>query len=191
METRTIFFIGKPGCGKGTQAKLLSEKTGWKVRSSGSEFRAIAAEDTPVGRKVKLEMDAGLLAPHWFAMYLYLKALFSVSGDESIIFDGFNRKVPEAELVIDSLKWLNRPFSILDIQISDEEAHRRLTIRKGVEGRADDSAVAERLKEYVEHTEPAIEVFRKAGALIEVNGEQTPEAIAADIRAALGMEGIK
>lgn len=188
MKTRTIFFIGKPGCGKGTQAKLLSEKTRWKTISSGSQFRAIATEDTPVGRKVKLEMDAGLLAPHWFAMYLYLKALFSVSGDESIIFDGFNRKVPEAELVIDSLKWLNRPFSILDIQISDEEAHRRLAIRKGIEGRVDDSAVAERLKEYVEHTEPAIEVFRKAGALIDVNGEQTPEQIAKDINATLGIK---
>ena len=28
---RTIFFIGKPGCGKGTQARLLSEATGWEV----------------------------------------------------------------------------------------------------------------------------------------------------------------
>lgn len=187
METRTIFFIGKPGCGKGTQAKLLSEKTGWKTISSGSQFRAIAAEDTSVGRKVKSEMEAGLLSPHWFAMYLYLKALFSVGLDESVIFDGFNRKVQEAELVIDSLKWLNRPFSILDIQISDEEALRRLAIRKSVEGRVDDSAVAERLKEYVEYTEPAIDVFRKTGTLIRINGEQTPEAIAVDIRAALDL----
>lgn len=188
MNTRTVFFIGKPGCGKGTQAKLLSEKTGWRVMSAGNEFRAIATEDTPVGRKVKFEMDAGLLAPHWFAMYLYLRALFSIGADDGIIFDGFNRKVPEAELVIDSLAWLNRPFSILNIRISDEEVHRRLDIRKGVEGRADDSAVAERLREYVEHTEPAIDIFRKAGALIEINGEQTPEQIAADINAILGVK---
>lgn len=188
MDTRTIFFIGKPGSGKGTQAQLLSETTGWRVMSAGNEFRAISAEDTPVGRKVKLEMDTGLLAPHWFAMHLYLKALFSIGADDGIIFDGFNRKVPEAELVIDSLKWLDRPFTILDIQISDEEARRRLAIRKGVERRVDDSAVAERLKEYVEHTEPAIDIFRKAGALIEVNGEQTPEQIAADINAILGIK---
>lgn len=188
MDTRTVFFIGKPGCGKGTQAKLLSEKTGWRVMSAGNEFRAIAAEDTPVGRKVKLEMDTGLLAPHWFAMYLYLKALFSIGEEEGIIFDGFNRKVPEAELVIDSLTWLDRPFTILDIRVSDEEVHRRLAIRKGVEGRIDDSVVAERLKEYVEHTEPAIYIFRKAGAFVEVNGEQTPEQIAKDINAILGIK---
>jgi adenylate kinase len=156
--------------------------------SSGSQFRAIATENTSVGRKVKSEMESGMLSPHWFAMYLYLKALFSIGADDGVIFDGFNRKVPEAELVIDSLKWLNRPFSILDIQISDEEAHRRLAIRKGAEGRVDDSAVTERLKEYVEHTEPAIEIFRKVGTLIEINGEQTPEAIAVDINAILGIK---
>ncbi len=185
METRTIFFIGKPGCGKGTQAKLLSEKTGWKVMSSGSQFRAIAAEDSTVGRRVKAEIDVGTLSPHWFAMYLYLKALFTVRDDESVIFDGFNRKAQEAELVIDSLKWLGRPFTILNVRISDEEVKKRLAKRKEIEGRTDDSAVEERLKEYREYTEPAIEIFHKAGTLIEINGEQTPEEIAADIRKVL------
>lgn len=187
METHTIFFIGKPGCGKGTQARLLSEKVGWRVISAGNQFRSIAMEETPVGKKVKMEVEAGLLAPHWFAMYLYLKALFSVGGGEGIIFDGFNRKVPEAELVIDSLSWLDRRFIILNIHVSDEEVHRRLALRKNVEGRADDSVATERLKEYREHTEPAIEIFRKAGSLIEINGEQTPEQIAVDIRAILGL----
>ena len=187
MDIQTIFFIGKPGCGKGTQAKLLSEKTGWKVISAGEQFRAIAAEDTPVGRKIKAEIDVGTLSPHWFAMYLYLKALFTARADESVIFDGFNRKVPEAELVIDSLRWLERPFTILDIRVSDEEVRRRLFLRKEVEGRADDSAVDERLKEYREYTEPAIEIFRKGGMRIEINGEQTPEEIAVEVNAVLGI----
>jgi adenylate kinase len=187
METRTIFFIGKPGCGKGTQAKLLSDTTGWQVISSGSQFRAIGAEDTPVGRKVKSEVDIGLLSPHWFAMYLYLKALFGVPEGTGVIFDGFNRKVPEAELVIDSLKWLERPFVIFNIKVSDEETRRRLELRKLTSGRADDSAVDERMKEYEFFTKPAIEVFRASGTLIEIEGEQTPEAIAADIRTALAL----
>jgi adenylate kinase len=185
MDTRTIFFIGKPGCGKGTQAKLLSEKTGWKVVSSGNQFRAIAAEDTPVGRKVKSEIDVGFLSPHWFAMYLYLKALFGVSAEESIILDGFCRKVPEAELAVDSLKWLGRSCTVMEIVVSDEEVRRRLVLRKEIEKRADDSAVEERLKEYSEYTKPAIDLFRKADVLIEINGEQTPDAIAGDIQSAL------
>ncbi|MFA5997859.1 MAG: nucleoside monophosphate kinase [Candidatus Paceibacterota bacterium] len=188
MDTRTIFFIGKPGCGKGTQAKLLSEKTGWPVFASGKLFRAIAQEDTPVGHKMKAENDAGVLAPHWFAMYLYLNSLFSIPDGQSAIFDGFNRKVPEAELVLDSLQWLGRPCTILNIKVSDEEVRRRLVLRKEMEGRTDDAVVEERLKEYEAHTAPAIEFFRTAGALIEINGEQTPEEIAVDIRAALSIK---
>ena len=185
MDTRTIFFIGKPGSGKGTQAKLLSEKTGWPIFASGHLFREIAKEDTPVGRKIKEENYAGILQPHWFAIYLYLQSLFSIPENTSVIFDGFKRKVPEAELIIDSLKWLGRSFTILDIHIADEEAHRRLALRKGIEGRADDSAVDKRLKEYREYTVPAIEIFRKTGNLIEINGEQTREAIATDVNKAL------
>lgn len=185
MSTRTIFFIGKPGCGKGTQAKLLAEHTGWSVFSSGRLFREIAQEDTPVGRKVKEENDAGVLQPHWFAMYLYLKSLFSLPEDSGVIFDGFNRKVPEAELVIDSLRWLGRPFEVVNVAISDEEAVKRLAIRKTEERRIDDGAVPERLKEFNTFTKDAIELFRTAGALVDVDGERSREAIAEDIRAKL------
>lgn len=187
MEQRTIFFIGKPGCGKGTQAKLLALKTGWQIVSAGEQFRAISAEDTPVGHKVKIEMEAGDLAPHWFAMYLYLKSLFEAKEDADLIFDGFNRKLPEAELVVSSLMWLGRPFSIINLVISDDEVFRRLARRKEIEGRADDNVVEERLKEFHQHTDPAIALFRDAGVLAEVNGEQSVEAISADIHAALGL----
>ena len=185
MQPQTIFFVGKPGCGKGTQANLLSGKTGWSTYSSGDLFRAIATEESPVGRKVREENDAGLLQPHWFAMYLFLKTLFAVPGDTGVIFDGFCRKVPEAELVKDSLQWLGRPFTVLNVQISDETALRRLALRKSVEGRADDFVVDERLKEYHTYTEPALEVFRKANVLIDIDGESAPEEIAVAVRTAL------
>ena len=187
MDTRTIFFVGKPGCGKGTQAKLLSEQMGWKVVSAGKQFRQIATEDTPVGHKVGVEIDAGYLMPHWFAMYLYQKALFELKAEESVIFDGFNRKVPEAELIVDSLQWLGRPFSVVLIAVSDEEVEKRLEKRKTIEGREDDNVVEVRLKEYETHTLPVIEIFRKTGVLFEVNGEQAPEAIAKEVNAALGI----
>ena len=187
MGPRTIFFIGKPGCGKGTQAKLLSEKTGWQIISAGKQFRTIAADDTPVGRKIKSEIEAGTLAPHWFAMYLYLKALFSKSNNENLIFDGFNRKVPEAELVIDSLKWLGRSFTVINIKVSDEVVRQRLAGRKEVEGRADDNVVDERLKEYREFTNPSIELFRSTGMLLEVDGQQSPDDISIEIQKALAI----
>ncbi|KKW39945.1 MAG: hypothetical protein UY89_C0009G0009 [Parcubacteria group bacterium GW2011_GWA1_54_9] len=188
METRTIFFIGKPGCGKGDQTRLLSEKTGWPIFASGDLFRAIAQENTPVGKKVKEENYAGILQPYWFAMYLFLTTLFSIPEGGSAIFDGFNRKLPEAELVIDAMKWLNRPFTVLHLKVSDEEIKNRLALRKEKEGRADDAFVDRRLEEDREYTEPCIELFRKAGVLIEIDGEREREPIAADIRKALSLE---
>lgn len=188
MPPQTIFFIGKPGCGKGTQARLLSERTGWPVIGAGAQFRAIAAEDTPAGIRTKRDIEQGFLMPHWFAMYLYLKGLFSLPSDASVIFDGFNRKEPEAELVLSSLTWLERPFTVIHIEVSDEEVRRRLEGRKSEQGRADDHSVDVRLEEYETHTVKAIELFRETGALITINGEQTPEAIAEDIAAALSLK---
>ncbi len=181
MEPRTIFFIGKPGCGKGTQTKLLSAKTGWDVIAAGAAFREIAKEESPAGRKTKYDIDQGLLMPHWFAMYLYLKGLFSLPADANIIFDGFNRKEQEAELIISSLNWLERPFTVLHIRVSDEEVRRRLDLRKEVQDRADDHSVETRLEEYEQYTSKAIALFEKNGVLIDIDGEQAPEKIAEDI----------
>lgn len=181
--------MGKPGSGKGTQAKHLAAKTGWTILASGAQFRAIAEEESAVGRKVKQELAQGLLMPHWFAMYLYQRALFSVPEDADVIFDGFNRKVAEAELIVESLAWIGRPFTVLNIEVSDEEVTKRLKGRARTSGRDDDhqDAVVERLEEYRTHTAKALEIFREQGVLIDINGEQTPEAVARDVEAALGI----
>ena len=182
---QTVFFIGKPGCGKGTQARLLAEKTGWPAISAGEQFRSIAREDTPVGHKVKGEIDQGLLAPHWFAMYLYQKSLFALPREASAIFDGFNRKPQEAELIIESLGWLDRPFIVFNIVISDKEAEKRIEGRRTTEHRADDQSVETRLREYETYTALALLVFQKESKLVDVDGERPPEVIAADIARAL------
>lgn len=187
MNSRTVFFIGKPGCGKGTQAKLLATRTGWHIIAAGAQFRDIAKENTPAGRKTKKDIDAGLLMPHWFAMYLYLKGLFSLPENTNVIFDGFNRKEAEAKLIVESLTWLGRPFSVVHIRVSDEEVHLRLEARKNEQDRADDHSVEIRLEEYNTYTSKAIKLFEKKGVLIEINGEQTPEQIAEDVAKALGV----
>lgn len=188
MESKTIFFIGKPGCGKGTQAKLLAARTGWNIIAAGAQFREIAKEDTPAGRKTKNDIDQGLLMPHWYAMYLYLKGLFSLPSDANVIFDGFNRKEAEARLIIESLHWLERPFSVVHIRVSDEEVRTRLKKRQEVQDRADDHSVETRLEEYMTHTEKAVELFQKNGVLIDIDGEQEPEKIAHAVAVALGIE---
>jgi adenylate kinase len=188
MNVNTVLFLGKPGSGKGTQAKLLSEKTGWKAISSGDMFRALAHEDSLASRKYTEEGNRGLLAPDWFATYLFQKTILTYPENEGIIFDGFGRKVPEAENVVDVLTWLERPFTAIHVKVSDEEIVTRLTKRAAVSGRADDAMIEKRLEEYRTFTEPCIEVFRTAGKLIEVNGEGAVEDIQKEIRAKLEIE---
>lgn len=188
METpKTIFFLGKPGSGKGTQAKRLAEKTGWPMFGSGDQFRAIAKEDTPAGRKTRFEIDQGLLSPPWFVEYLYLKTLFAVPRESHAIFDGFNRKEEEARLIFSAAELLDRSFVVLNITVSDEEVHRRLDVRKGESGRADDHFVQVRLAEYARYTEKALAIFKEGGACIDIDGERSPDDVAKDIEKALGL----
>lgn len=181
MDTKTVFFLGKPGSGKGTQAKRLAVRTGWRMYGSGDQFRAIAKEDTPAGRKTRLEIDQGLLSPPWFVEYLYLKIALALPDGESVIFDGFNRKVEEAELLFAAAEYLERPFTVINIAISDEEVHRRLDSRKEDSGRADDHCVDVRLAEYEKYTKEALRIFTERGAVIEVNGEWHPEEVEEEI----------
>ena len=187
MEFNTVLLIGKPGSGKGTQAKFLCEKTGWPVISSGDLFRALAKEESPAGKRLKEETERGLLAPDWFAMYLFQKSALGLDPNAGIVFDGFGRKAPEAEVVISVLNWLGRPFTALHIKVSDEDVRKRLQLRSEVSGRVDDHAIDERLSEYNIYTEPAIDVFRKAGKLIEIDGSPSPEVISEDIGKSLGL----
>lgn len=187
MNGRAVLFVGKPGCGKSTQGLLLAEATGWKLFSSGNLFRSIIREDTPLARRVKNDNDAGLLQPYWFATYLYLTSVFSVPDATGIVFDGFARTLEEAKLVQDSLRWLERPLSVVHLVVSDEVARERILKRHGEGGRSDDGKAPERLAEYRERTTPAIDFLRGADAFIELSGEGEPRTLSAEIRARLSL----
>lgn len=180
--------MGKPGSGKGTQAKLLSEKIGAPIMASGDAFRALAKEESAVGHKVKSEMEQGYLMPDWFAMYLFQKSVFSLSEGSSVIFDGFGRKLPEAQMVASVLEWLGRELKVVYISVSDENILGRIEKRKGIEGRADDANVPKRLEEFRTYTEPSVEFFRSKGVLVEIDGEPDIAAIHADILAKLNIQ---
>jgi adenylate kinase len=188
MEKPIVFFIGKPGSGKGTQAKFVSNITGWPVVGTSGGLREIIAAGGTVGHKLKEMMDAGVLVPSWFASYVYLKTLFNLSEGSTVIFDGTSRTPPEAEIVKESLTWLGRPFRIFYLDVPDEEVFARINLRKEKEARADDHVVDKRLEEYYANTEPAIDYLRQAGMLTEINGNRPPEVVAAEIRSILALQ---
>ena len=56
-----IVFTGAPGCGKGTQARLLKERIAIPHLSTGEMLRAEAAKGTPLGLEIKALIDGGNL----------------------------------------------------------------------------------------------------------------------------------
>ncbi len=184
MDVHTFVMMGRPGAGKGTQAKLLAEHLGFELFSSGVYTRKLAAEDTYIGRKVKDLADAGHLQPHWLGSFFFEQLLLSRPQDHGIVFDGPCRKLPEAQLFEEVVTWLERPFFVFYLDVSEEVILTRVKKRQGIEGRKDDSAesLPIRLNAFKTNTAPAIDYLRGKGHVIDIPGEGDVEVIAQTIR---------
>lgn len=185
-DIKTILFVGKPGSGKETQAELLAQKTGFSVFSTGRRFREIRKEETNLGERVRETLDKGLLLPAWLASYLFQEVILKTDPAEGLIFEGTGRALSEAELFHNVAEWLGRPYVVLNLAISDDEA----VLRQVARGRADsdtEEKVRVRLREYEKHTAPVMNFFKKQGVLTDVDGERSIEAIHEDVRKMFGV----
>ena len=180
---KTFVLMGLPGSGKGKQAELLSAKTGFVVQDSGDEYRKIAEGSSFVAGKVREILNSGGLEPVWFSSFLFQKSLLGLFPDNGIIFEGVWRREPEARLFAEVCEWLGRDFRILHIKVSEMTIAERLRRRQEIEGRKDDdsSVFQNRLKNFYEHTAPAIEYFRSINKVIDIDGEPLPDAVFAEL----------
>lgn len=180
---KTFVFMGLPGCGKGKQAKLLSEKIGYPIYSTGNEYRKIALGSDLVASKVAGVLNAGGLQPVWLSNFLFQKSLLSLSSDNGIIFEGAGRKEPEARLFAEVCEWLGRDFRVIHFKVSEATVAERLRKRQEVEGRKDDDPAVfqNRLKNFYEHTASAIEYFRSINKVIDIDGEPLPDVVFAEL----------
>jgi len=179
----TIVFISRSGTGKGTQVKILSDKTGFKTFASGNRFRGLAKEDTPIGKKIKEVIDAGIFLPSWLPVYLFQNELLNLPLEEGIIFDGIVRKTAQAEAFEEVMNWLNRDYIVIHLDVSEETILKWLEKRRVAEGRADDSleGIKSRFSEFEKYTLPALEFLREKVKVIDINGDQPMEKVSADI----------
>lgn len=179
----TFIFTGRPGAGKGTQAKLLAEKLNANFISAGAELRKFAEFDTPVSKRVKEEMEQGLLLPSWVPIYIFHNIVFSLKGEEPIVLDGFARKVFESETITDTFNYIGREFTIINLEIPVEMVQERIEIRKKTQDRADDAddSVEQRLAEFEEYTADAIKYFCDNAKVVDVDGTQSIEEIQKEI----------
>ena len=180
---KTFILMGLTGSGKGKQAELLSNKTGFPVISTGGRLREIVKVGDAVGKKVAGIMNSGDLVPSWFVQYIFQQALFGIGENDGVIFEGACRMEPEARLFTEVCEWLDRDFRVLYFKVSNATVAERLRKRQKIEDRQDDDPAVfqSRLKNFHEHTVPAVEYFRSINKVIDIDGEPLPDAVFAEL----------
>ncbi|MGE5392267.1 MAG: adenylate kinase family protein [Candidatus Saccharibacteria bacterium] len=133
MKLKTIIvLLGPPGSGKGTQADLLSQKTGFPHISTGELIREYIKTHPEEAAAVKERYDKGILQPDNFVLPLFEKKFDEVDQvSEGIISDAFPMSLPQAEFMGKILeKYGIANFRVLFIHVDEEEVVHRLSNRK-------------------------------------------------------------
>ena len=210
-----IVFLGAPGAGKGTQAKTLAQKKNLTHLATGDLLRAEVAAHTELGLAAKAFMDRGDLVPD-DVMIGMIKGRLEGPNSDGILLDGFPRTVAQAVALDEALTTANTSVDrSIFFKVSEEELVRRLAGRatcpncqrpyhdtfnkpqntdrcddcgSDLVRREDDKpeAVRNRLKVYATQTTPVLDHYQKGGNLVEVDGEQSIDAVQEDLAAAIG-----
>ena len=213
-----IVILGPPGAGKGTQAQAISKELGLPHISSGDIFRENLKNQTELGALAKGFIERGELVPDNVTVSMIRDRLSRPDCQGGALLDGFPRTAPQAEALDDMLLDLaGRVVAVPYIKVAEEILVGRLTGRwtcpvcsrvyhvefnpPKQDGRCDfdqaelyqrddDKAetVKERIRVYLQQTQPLIDYYQQKGVLLEVDGDQAIDSVAADLYAALPKE---
>ncbi len=184
-DYRNVLLMGRPGSGKGTQAKRLAETYGWEHFSTGDRFKILRDAEGHLGASVREAYDAGKLLPDWFATYLFESVVLELDPEKGLVSEGYPRSLGQAETFDSILSWLNRPYKVLDLAVSNELVTERMLLRAETEHRPDSATeeqIKARLATYEEHTAPVLNFFRDRGMLVTIDGSVSPEEVTEAIR---------
>jgi adenylate kinase len=210
-----IIILGAPGSGKGTQAKMLSEKLNLYYFQTGELSRELAKKDKRIGEIV----SSGKLIPEQeMTMHVIEDLTKNQSKMENILFEGFPRFISQYEALADYLKSKGDDIdAVITLEISEKEAVKRISSRRICEDcgevynlitnpppkggcecggklmqRKDDNpeSVKVRFQYYKENTKKLIDFLEEKGNLIEIDGERPIDVIFEDILKQLKNKGI-
>ena len=121
-----LIFLGPPGAGKGTQAKVLADKFGYRQISTGDILRANVAQGTALGREAKPIMESGALVPDDLIIRMIEP---EVEQPGNLIFDGFPRTVAQAQALDELLRRKRRSSVAILFDVDMDVLTDRLTGR--------------------------------------------------------------
>jgi adenylate kinase len=210
MAASRLVILGAPGAGKGTQCKRLVDEFGLAHVTTGDALRANKDMVTEYGTP-RSYMDEGELVPDPVVNEIVESELEAADG---FVLDGYPRNQDQAAY-LDSITDLD---GVLYLAVDEDVLVGRLTGRRvcsdcganyhaefnppvetgtcdecggDLYHREDDQeeTARERLRVYEENTQPLIEFYRNRGELIEIDGEQSIEAVWEDVKDAVRSTG--
>jgi adenylate kinase family enzyme len=180
MTPQTFIFIGRSGCGKGTQAELLMQKLKEKdseneifYLETGQKFRDFTSGDGYTSSLSKEIQSKGGLQPSFLAVWIWSSIFVEkINKNQHLFIDGTPRKFNEALILTEALKFYNRKPYVIYIDVSRKWAEERLSSRH----REDDLElmVKSRLNWFDTDVIPVIEYFKSNNDVVflNINGEQ-------------------
>jgi adenylate kinase len=185
-----ILLLGPQGSGKGTQAKRIAADYEIPHIATGDIIRAMKEDDTPLGRELRAVYDRGDLVSDDLMVMLIEARLAESDARGGFVLDGFPRTMAQAEALDAMLRKLGRDIDVVfEFHVPDRETLlARILKRAGEENRSDDTpeAIARRLQNYYEQTEPLIEYYRsRHGNVVGIHAEGTIDSVYREIQQSL------
>jgi len=190
MASYAFVFIGRSGCGKGTQADLLQaflkEKGSGPLLyiETGDLFREFIKGNSFSQKRSHEFYDSSIRQPDFLACHMWSHLLLSSCEEgTSVVFDGTPRSLAEAEVLRSAFSFFGFDTAyIIHLDVSRAWSENRLLSR----GRADDQGmekIQKRLDWYDKDVVPAVEYFKKDPSVVfvHVNGEQPVASVHSDI----------
>ena len=176
---KKIVLLGPPGCGKGTQSKLLVEKNNFVQLSTGDLLRSETSNsDSDLGKKVKYLMESGELVPDKIVIDIIINKV-EEHKNKSIVFDGFPRNLKQAEVLDSSLENVSVKLDHailfqIDFKILEERINNRISETMGGEQRKDDNSATllNRIEVFKSSTLPIVKYYEEKGIISKIDGMQ-------------------
>jgi len=202
-----IVILGPPGVGKGTQAEILSKRTGLAHISSGDLFRENLKHQTELGKLAQTYMSRGELVPDDVTIGMIRERLGRPDCSIGAILDGFPRTPAQADALDVMLNEFNGQVDVVPFIIGDEDVlvdrlsgrwtcranghifnHKSNPPKESGKCDYDDSelyqrdddkpeTVKRRIQVYLDQTAQLISYYRNNGKLVEIDGMQTIEQV--------------
>ncbi|HTU83850.1 MAG TPA: adenylate kinase [Candidatus Acidoferrales bacterium] len=211
-----LVFLGPPGAGKGTQARMLEARFGVAQISTGDILRANRSAGTELGKQAEAYMQRGELVPDALVIDMIERELEQHSS--GFVMDGFPRNVAQATAFDELLARKSWPLDAAVLFEADRatlisrlsarwtnprsgRTYNALTNPPRVPGVDDDDGgplvqreddrpetVAKRLDVYERETKPLVDYYRARGKLVEVDALAPVGEVSNELIEALGVE---